>query len=180
MRRALIATVVTTLFASFLPGLGGCRSCDDEKAAPSQRGAAGPTMPTGMLVPQSTGDGGGAARGEAMRIARGVKSGAWVELQAAAPGDEAGRRTFDRFRDDSRFVSLEAMTKLHEAFALALPGFDLFLPRLFGPDALTKLATELDALAGRSAADIVGLARELAGVAREHAQRGQSLWVLGP
>ena len=145
----------------------------------------GPTMPTGMLVPPS-GDAG--ARGDAsvlgaaadpLRVARGVKNGAWTELQLARPGDAPTRMEFEHWRDDSRFVSLEAMTLMHEAFARALPGFDLFLPRLYDLAALTKLATELDALAARSAGPIATTARELAALARETAARGASLWVLG-
>lgn len=186
MRRVAAAFVTAATMATALVSLGafvGCRSCgDDEKAysPPEHHEASGPAMPTGMLVPQGSSEGGATERGDAMRLARGIKSGAWVELQVAAEGDQADRRSFERFRGDSRFVSLEAMTKLHEAFALALPGFDLFLPRLFGGEALNKLARELDALAERGGASVVGVARELAGIVREHAQKGQGLWVLGP
>lgn len=191
MRLVVAAFVTAAAMTPALVSLGaltGCRSCgDDEKAAPPERReASGPAMPSGMLVPQDNGEGGAGGAGapdqsgEGMRVARGIKSGAWVELQVAGEGDQADRRSFDRFRDDARFVSLEAMTKLHEAFALALPGFDLFLPRLFGGEALSKLARELDALAAKGGASAAGLARELAGIVREHAQKGQSLWVLGP
>ena len=115
-----------------------------------------------------------------MGVARNIKGGAWTELQLARAGDRADRVDFVHWADDSRFVSLEAMTLLHEAFGRALPGFDLFLPRLFSPDALTKLATELDAFAARSSGELANTARELASFARVTATKGQSLWVLGP
>jgi hypothetical protein len=124
----------------------------------------------------------GAAVGAAAdpwRVARGIKGGAWAELQLARPGDTAERKDFERWRDDSWFVSLEAMTALHDPFARALPGFDLFLPRLYVPDALSTLATELDALAARSTGPAAVTSRELASVAREASAKHQSLWVLG-
>lgn len=141
-------------------------------------------MPTGMLVPPSgdasaSGDAGPGAAVDPLRIARGVKSGSWTELQVARPGDAPSRTDFEHWREDSRFVSLEAMTLMHEPFARALPGFDLFLPRLYDPAALAKLATELDAFAARSAGPIVVTARELAALAREAAARGEGWWVLG-
>jgi hypothetical protein len=141
-------------------------------------------MPTGMLVPAlpSKGGGGGHANANAdpLRVARGVKSGAWTELQVARPGDSTERKDFEHWRDDSRFVSLEAMTLLHEPFARALPGFDLFLPRLYDPAALTRLATELDAFAQRATGPLAETARELAALSRETSAKGASLWVLGP
>lgn len=159
----------------------GCRSCADEPGGAADVGPAPPAMPLGMLMPV---DAAGAATGTAagaMRVARGMKSGAWTELQIARPGDTAERTEFQHWRDDSSFVSLEAMTLMHEAFARALPGFDLFLPRLFAPDALVRLAAELEAFAPRAAnADVATTARELALLARGAAGKGQSLWVLGP
>jgi hypothetical protein len=143
-------------------------------------------MPAGMLMPvegggaSSAADAGAGAGPSAMRIARGMKSGAWTELQIAKPGDVAGRTEFQHWRDDSSFVSLEAMTLMHEAFARALPGFDLFLPRLFGPEALVKLGAELDAFAQRSSGELAVTARDLAQLARDTAAKSQSLWVLGP
>lgn len=165
-------------------GSGGCHSCAEERGAAPDAAPAGPTMPTGMLVPVLVDGGAGGTGGSAaptgMRVARGIKSGAWTELQLAKPGDVATRTDFQHWRDDSSFVSLEAMTLLHEPFARALPGFDLFLPRLFGPEALVKLAAELDAFAQRSTGDIASTARELAQLARDTAAKPQSLWVLGP
>lgn len=119
----------------------------------------------------------GAAAG---RVVRGRTSGAWVELQYARPGDAVDRRDFTRFRDDSWFVSLETMTMLHEPFARALPGFDLFLPRLFAPDALARLADELAAHARTSGGESAMAASELARIVTLAASKKQSLWVLGP
>jgi hypothetical protein len=139
-------------------------------------------MPTGMLIPgPSASAGAGADAGVgAMSVARRVKGGAWTELQVASLGDTADRAEFQHWRDDSRFVSLEAMTAMHEPFARALPGFDLFLPRLFSAAALVRLGAELDAFAPRSTGDLAATARELATLAREMAAKDQGLWVLGP
>jgi hypothetical protein len=115
-----------------------------------------------------------------MSVARGVKGGAWAELQVAQAGDTAARTNFQHWRDDSRFVSLEAMTAMHEPFARALPGFDLFLPRLFSLDALLTLSVELDAFAQRSSGELATSARELAAIAKDARAKGESLWVLGP
>jgi hypothetical protein len=175
----LRASIVSLLAAAV--ALGGCRSCGGDKERAGEGGAAlsGPTMPPGMLVPT---DAPSAAASSApnLRLARHVKGGAWTELQVAPRGDRPGRMDFQHWRDDSTFVSLDAMTLLHEPFARALPGFDLFLPRLFGKEALLKLAAELDAFAARSAGEIAETARELAGIARDHAAKGADLWVLGP
>jgi hypothetical protein len=142
-------------------------------AAPSSSASAsasgGPTPPAGVE----------GAAGE-LRVMRSLKSGTWTELQRARPGDRADRRELQRWGDDSRFVSLDAMTLLHEPFARALPGFDLFLPRLFGPAALAKLATELEAFAKRSRGTIAATASELGALAKDLAQKDESLWVLGP
>jgi hypothetical protein len=159
----------------------GCRSCADDRGGAVEAGPPQPAMPTGMLMPSTTPSTeleAGAA--SALRVAHGVKGGAWTELQIAAAGDRPERVTFQHWRDDSSFVSLEAMTLMHEAFAKALPGFDLFLPRLFDPAALTRLAVELESFAQRGAGDIAVTARELAQLARGTAAKGQSLWVLGP
>ena len=105
-------------------------------------------------------------------MARHIKSGAWVELQVARPGDDVERREFTHWNDDSWFVSLDAMTALHEPFARVLPGFDLFLPRLFTPDALARLADELDAFArSRATGTLATTARELAAIARSAAAK---------
>jgi hypothetical protein len=175
----------------------GCRSCADAdgQAARASEKSPQPLMPTGMLVPvgaapssapRASGDSVAAsavpvegAAGE-LRVMRNMKAGPWTELQRAPPGDQANRTGFQRWRDDSRFVSLDAMTLLHEPFARALPGFDLFLPRLFGPAALAKLATELEAFAKRSRGPIAATASELGALAKDLAQKDESLWVLGP
>ena len=163
----------------------GCRSCAEEHRAAVDAGPAPPTMPVGMLMPvdaaATAADAGTGMGPGAMRVARGMKSGAWTELQLARPGDTPDRTDFQHWQGDSSFVSLDAMTLLHEAFARALPGFDLFLPRLFAGDALVRLAVELDAFAPRAAnADLATTAREVAQLARGAADKGQSLWVLGP
>jgi len=158
--------------------LGGCRSCDEEKSAAADAAAVGPTMPTGMLVPNdgpSTAPGAGAE----LRVTRHAKGGAFSEIQVARAGDRADRRDFERWRDDSVFVSLPAMTLLHEPFARALAGFDLFLPRLFDGESLVRLASELEAFAGRAQGEIAVTARELAALARTTAASGNGLWVLG-
>lgn len=113
-------------------------------------------------------------------MVRGRKAGAWVELQYARPGDDAERRDFTHWIDDSWFVSLEAMTQLHEPFARALPGFDLFLPRLFGPDALARLADELTAHARTAGGESAVTAIELARIVTLASSKKQRLWVLGP
>jgi hypothetical protein len=133
-----------------------------------------------MLVPIVEPDASADASGSTLRVARAVKGGAWTELQIARPGDRADRTDFQHWRDDSWFVSLEAMTLLHQAFAHALPGFDLFLPRMFAPDALVKLAAELDAFGQRASGEIASTARDVAQIANATAAKGQSLWVLGP
>lgn len=181
MKRPFATALVVAVVACLL---GGCRSCGDEQGRSAEGGAAvtGPTMPTGMLVPidaPSAASSAPAAGASSLRLARHVKGGAWTELQIARPEDRPERYEFDHWRDDSTFVSLEAMTLLHEPFARALPGFDLFLPRLYGGEALTRLAAELDAFAARSRGDLAITARELAAIARDTAAKGQRLWVLG-
>jgi hypothetical protein len=176
----MLRASMVPLFAAAVV-LGGCRSCSEESGRAADGGAAvsGPTMPPGMLVPTDA-PSAAASSAPSLRLARHVKAGAWTELQVALPGDRAGRMDFQHWRDDSTFVSLEAMTLLHEPFARALPGFDLFLPRLFAGEALVKLAAELDAFALRSRGEIAETARELAVMARESAAKGKGLWVLGP
>ena len=168
-RAALLAVALT---------VGGCRSCSDERGRGGDGGAvSGPTMPTGMLVP-SNAPSGAASSAPGLAVARNRKSGTWVELQIARSGDRADRRDFQHWRDDSLFVPLEAMTLLHEPFARELPGFDLFLPRLYTSEALAKLAAELDAFASRLQGEIAATAREVAAFARSVAEAGGGLWVL--
>ena len=178
MLRAPFAPLAALLGAALV--LGGCRSCDAPNGA-ADAAPAGPTMPTGMLVPNDAPSAAASAGASELRIAHHVKGGAFTELQVARPGDRADRVDFEHWRDDSSFVSLAAMTLLHEAFARALPGFDLFLPRLFGGEALGKLATELDAFAARTSAhgDLAITAREIATLARATSAKGNALWVLG-
>jgi hypothetical protein len=137
-------------------------------------------MPTGLLVPGASAPAAAVADAATPPLARGMKAGPWTELQIAAPSDTADRTRFEHWRDDSWFVSLEAMTQMHEAFARALPGFDLFLPRLFPPDALVRLDAELTAYANGTSGDVASAAREVARVAASTAAKKQSLWVLGP
>lgn len=181
--RWLRLAVVVACFA-----LAACRGCEDGERGDG--GATGPAMPSGMLMgaeggsSERAGDAGaagaaGATAASGVRVARGVKGGAWAEVQVARAGDAPDRKDFGRWRDDSLFVSLEAMTLLHEAFARALPAFDLFLPRLFTPDALAKLATELAAFEA-AAGPLADAARDLAKTASDAAAKKQSLWVLGP
>lgn len=164
----------------------GCRSCAEEKGADAVPDArvAQPTMPTGMLMPAGASAGAGASAsagaGASAGVVRGRKGGAWVELEIARAGDDAERREFTRWNDDSWFVSLETMTRLHEPFAKALPGFDLFLPRLFAGDALVKLGDELAAFARSASGDAAKTANDLASIVRSAAAKKQSLWVLGP
>jgi hypothetical protein len=174
----MIRALVASLLAAAIP-LAGCRSCGEDTPHGGDGAAAvsGPTMPTGMLVPADAVS--AAASSASLRVARQVRGGAWAELQLARPGDRPDRRDFQRWRDDSTFVSLEAMTLLHEPFARALPGFDLFLPRLLADEALVRLAAELDVFALRSQGEIAATARELAAIARDAAAKGAGLWVLG-
>lgn len=130
-------------------GVEGCRGCADG-ASPAPVDAGQPPMPSGMLVPSpsaaASGEAGAAKDAAArLRVTRGEKGGAFTELQIAPPGERPDRWDFTHWRDDSRFVSLDAMTLLNVPFARALSGFDLFLPRLFPPDALDRLARELRA-----------------------------------
>jgi len=164
----------------------GCRSCAEERGKAVDAGPAQPTMPTGMLMPvdgaaaAASSDAGTGTGTGTLRVAYRIKGGAWTELQIAKPGDAPDRTDFQHWLDDSSFVSLEAMTLIHEAFARALPGFDLFLPRLFAREALERLGAELEAFAERSSGEIAGTAREVAQLARSTSAKGQSLWVLGP
>lgn len=158
--------------------LAGCRSCSDGHGRDGDAGGiSGPTMPTGMLVP-SDAPSAATPGAPSLRLARDVKSGPYVELQTSRPGDRADRLDFQHWRDDSQFVPLEAMTLLHEPFARALPGFDLFLPRLYSPEELVRLAAELDGFAKSSQGEIAMTARELATFARAVAEKGSGLWVI--
>ena len=175
----MIRTPAASLLAAAL-ALTGCRSCGEDRAPAGDGGAAvsGPTMPTGMLLPTDAPSAAASATSSS-RLARHVKGGAWAELQLARPRDRADRRDFQHWREDSTFVSIDTMTVLHEPFARALLGFDLFLPRLFADEALGKLAAELDAFGLRSQGELAAIARELAAIARDAAAKGVGLWVLG-
>ncbi|MBS2017299.1 MAG: hypothetical protein JST00_30730 [Deltaproteobacteria bacterium] len=104
--------------------------------------ASGPRMPAGMLSPPGDAD----AKPRSLKLEKGIKSGSWVELQVAEPNDAPTRATFEHYRDDSRFFSLDVLPLLHKSFASALPGFDLFVPRLFVGERLTRLVDELGEL----------------------------------
>lgn len=168
---------------------GGCRGCGgaDERESAADARVVQPTMPAGMLMPGAeAGAGAGASAGAeagaeaGAGVVRGRKSGAWVELQRARPGDGDDRREFTRWDDDSWFVSIDAMTALHEPFARALPGFDLFLPRLFSPEALVRLGEELAWFARAANGEQRKLAGDLAQIVSGVAAKKQSLWVLAP
>lgn len=204
-RRALV-------LAALLPACPACRACD---GADSVVVDAGPPMPSGLLVPQpSSAPPPSIASDELFVLARGKTGGAWAELQLAPPGpDGGGARPAARVRwqSDSRFLSLEAMAFLHDPFATALPGFDLFVPHFFDPAALLRLAAELadreaqvrattsireakerwasassflgtlesDEAWARVREPLLATLRDLAALARDVADRGQGLWVLG-
>lgn len=138
------------LFAIAL--LQGCR-CGDAREAPPE--VAGPTMPTGMLAPLPDAPPlpPPETPAERLSMARGKKGtdaaavGQWVELRLARPDEPPARPLHDGAEAvDSRFLSIDAMTLLHEPFARALPGFDLFLPRLFDAAALGRLHAELSSV----------------------------------
>jgi|GEM_PF-3065826 len=201
MRRARSFAVVVVAVAS-VGTTAACKSCDVRPAGPGDGGddpavAEGPhvqpTMPEGMLLPGAGGgggasgeggsdrgaSGGGASAAPGVRTARRVKAGPYAELQPAAAGDRPSRRDLASWSDASLFVSLEAMALLHEAFARALPGFDLFVPRLLGPDALRVLAGELAPIE-RAGGPAASAAREVAAYADELAKQQRGLWVLTP
>lgn len=134
----------------------GCSKSDAPADAGLSVASSQRPMPTGMLMPGPTGMiAPGAANASAnaepsrppsparLRVTLHEKAGAFTELQVAPNGDPPTRLVFDHWREDSHFVSLDAMTLLTPAFAAALPGFDLFMPRLFDPKALGRLDTEL-------------------------------------
>jgi hypothetical protein len=102
-------------------------------------------MPRGLLVPlpdAGASPGPGATPAERLRIARGLARGdGWVELQVARANDR-----FEPSDPNARFLSIDAMTLLHDAFARASPGFDLFLPRRLDAAALSRLESELGAM----------------------------------
>src|SRR5262249_32951915 len=124
---------------------------------PTSAEAAGPTMPIGLLAPspleKGQSDAGprpaarSASPAERLTMLRGaVKDSGWIELQLGHANDGPGRSSFERGQATSSFVSVDVMTLLHEPFARALPGFDLFVPRLFDGEALGRLVTELTTL----------------------------------
>lgn len=106
-------------------------------------------MPRGMLVPASAAPSvtGGplAAR---MRRAPSPDAGAWIALAPAATGDTGERPPADVAKvAGTTWVSPDAMTLLHDAFARAKPDFDPFRPHLLDAAALRKLDAELAAFA---------------------------------
>ncbi len=168
---------------AFAFALGACRDCDAPPPAPAPATSShGPRMPAGMLAPAASAGPTGSTTplgSAALEVARGVRSGPWVELQIAPASDTASRSSFDRWKDDSRFVSIEAITLLHGPFARALPGFDLFVPRLFAAAAATKLANELEAFAAElDGVTTASAAREKWGAQSElvHALADDAAW----
>ncbi len=149
---AAIASLTLGLSLAAVLGLvtAGCQSCSDARDATEaspRSGTSGPTMPVGMLAPlpdAAPPPAPGAA--ERLSMARGKTAGEWAELQVARANDGPDRRAFERWQPDSRFLSLDAMRLLHDAFARALPGFDLFLPRHLDGAALGRLRAELAVL----------------------------------
>lgn len=136
------ALVLTVLFA-------GCRCGAPEGDAPA-RDAGQPPMPTGMLVPvegsapvPASSTLADAGPGRRMALTQGETGGAFVELQPSAKGELPDRRDFTRWQKTSHYLSVDAITLLHGPLARANPGFDLFVPRYFGPYALERLVTEL-------------------------------------
>lgn len=120
-------TVVVALGALF----AGCRACDD--GAPPG-GNVQPPMPTGMLsAPREA----TAPLSEdvlaRLRASRTAQPG-WVEL---APGGTV--------MDESRWVSLTALSLMENAFARAQPGFGPFGARDVQPESMARLASELRA-----------------------------------
>lgn len=122
-------------------GLFGCRGCDAPSYGPAEAGpvTSGPRMPAGMLSPAGDAE----VKSRSLKLEKGIKTGSWVELQIADPKDEPSRARFNPYGDDSRFFSLDVLPLLHKPFASALPAFDLFVPRLFAGDTLTRLIDEL-------------------------------------
>lgn len=125
-----------------LAATNGCRGCGSPEDPPPP---AGPPMPSGLLAPSlvpapSASGAVGIAPAELFALAREKREGAWAEIQLAA---DAGAPPRPRWQTDSRFLSLEAMAFLHDPFATALAGFDLFVPHFFDPSALFRLAGEL-------------------------------------
>lgn len=164
-----------------------CRDCDTPSVGPAEAGpvatTSGPRMPVGMLSPAGSSAGADTDAGErpSLGLAKGQKSGSWVELQIAGASDDASKKTFEHWKDDSRFLSVDALTQLHGVFARAMPGFDLFLPRLFAGEALAKLVKELEAFAddAKNGATMRSTARDAATFAKEVSGKGRGLWVLG-
>lgn len=146
--------------------------------------SAGPTMPPGMLMPSASAASAapGAPGAAGSGIARNQKSGEWIELQLAGDHDAPDRARFDRFKGDSLFLSPGSFATLSEPFGRALPGFHPLRANLYPPDALGRLAGELDtfAKAPATSGESASLARELSAYARDLSGRGKSLWVLGP
>jgi hypothetical protein len=115
--------------------------------------------------------------------ARGIHgpSGVWVELQHAKPGADPNELPTVHWRDDSLFVPVTALTgPLHECFARALPGFTLFVAQRFDPNALGRLATELEVYARASSDPLGPIATDLAKYARAAIDTGTAVWVTTP
>jgi hypothetical protein len=131
-------------------GLGGCRACEGSSVAPGEPmvEAGGPPMPVGLLGAGRpvAAPAGSLSVPERLRLASEARP-EWAELRILAPhpGEPPGLPPTRSVEGgpDSRFLSLDAMTLLHDAFGRASPGFDLFQPRLFDAHAVGRLRGEL-------------------------------------
>ena len=156
--------------------LSGCRSCSGDDAE-----KPGPPMPTGMLVPLEAGNVEDAP--PPLAAARGIHgpSGVWVELQHDKPGASPDELPTVHWLADSLFVPVTALTgPLHECFARALPGFTLFVAQRFDPNALGRLATELEVYARANADALGAIATEVAKFARTSIETGTAVWISAP
>lgn len=136
-------------------------------------------MPRGLLVPSADAAAVSTPRGDLTLHHERI---AGVELHPASPA-EVERNDVDGGAADAVYLSLDAMTFFHDAFARAYARssdggtFDLFVPRIVdGP----ALATELRAFLARVPADQPGrdlLAQTGAALIQLAEVRGR-LWVL--
>jgi hypothetical protein len=102
-------------------------------------------MPTGMLtpLPDAPPPPPPGTPAERLSVLRSRPGGEWIELQVARPDDRPGRADFTRGDPESRYITVDVARLLHDPLSRALPGFDLFVPRLFEPGALGRLRGEL-------------------------------------
>jgi hypothetical protein len=157
------------LMVGLVLGLGGCRACEGSATAPSEppAEAGGPPMPVGLLGAGKPAAPPAASLSvpERLRLSTEPRP-EWAELRILAPHpgpppDPQLTRSLEA-GPDSRFLSLDAMTLLHDAFGRASPGFDLFQPRRFDADAVGRLRVELALVR----TDVVDAADRLRALAR--------------